>query len=357
MARAAADTQEITTPTSHQVVVAVVVAWAVSRVLCALIVVAASIIDGNPDPVTTHGFVNWDSEWYVRIAREGYGAAANGFTSYPFFPLLPALLRGAHEIGLSERLTGVVLSHLAFLVALFGVHRIARRRTSERAALLAVWTLALFPSSLVFSTPYPSSLFLAGSVWAFLLVEDGHDVPAAALVAGLALLRPNGIVVGVALLVAARSLRRAAILVAPGAAAFLAWMLVLRHWTGDSLVFLHAKAAWVEVSFLEMVTGQQVKPSAYVHLLLGVAGMAAVALARRHIPPAWQLFAALYLIPSLGLGIVGLGRYANECFPVFVAAGLLLEEFPRRVRAMGFALSTIGLGILGGAVAAGRVVP
>jgi NADH:ubiquinone oxidoreductase subunit F (NADH-binding) len=37
----------------------------------------------------------------------------------------------------------------------------------------------------------------------------------------------------------------------------------------------------------------------------------------------------LYLLPSLGLGIVGLGRYSGECFPVAIACGVALEAAPR----------------------------
>ena len=34
----------------------------------------------------------------------------------------------------------------------------------------------------------------------------------------------------------------------------------------------------------------------------------------------------LYVAPSFALGMVGLGRYANDTFPPFVAAGDLLER-------------------------------
>ena len=59
---------------------------------------------------------------------------------------------------------------------------------------------------------------------------------------------------------------------------------------------------------------------------------------------AWLVFGALYLIPSLQLGMVGVGRYANECFPPFVgdrpAARALVDP---RSGALYFAASTVGL--------------
>jgi hypothetical protein len=220
-----------------------------------------------------------------------------------------------------------------------------------------VWALALFPSSLVFSTLYPSSIFLAASVFAFLAVEDDRDVVGSLLAVVCALARPNGFVVALCLAVAVRNWRRAAVVAGPALVALGVWLLVLRHWTGDALIFLHAKAAWVEITLLDLVLLRQPKPTAFAHAILAILAIAALVVARRRLPLPWLLFGALYLLPSTVLGVVGLGRYSNECFPVFVAAGLILAEVPGRLRNVGFGLSVAGLGVLGVAVAAGRVVP
>ena len=332
----------------------VVVPWAVSRALAAGVIIAVAVL--RPWPGTAPlGFANFDAAWYIRISQVGYGYAAGGQSSYPFFPLLPAVLKAGRALAVPEEVTGVVVSHMAFLVALFGIHRIVGRHFSDRAATLAVWALALFPASLVFSTPYPSAIFLAASVWAFVFAEEGRDVHAAALVAVAALVRPNGIVVAVAIAVAVRSWRRVALVTAPAVLAVAGWMLMLWRWTGDALVFLHAKKSWEEASLLDFASIGQTKP--YVHLVLGVAAITAVVLCARRLPVSWTALAALYLVPSFVLGIVGMGRYANECFPVFAAAGLLLSGLPQWLRATGFSASVLGFGALGAAVAAGRVVP
>ena len=54
-----------------------------------------------------------------------------------------------------------------------------------------------------------------------------------------------------------------------------------------------------------------------------------VCLCRRRFPPTWTWYTALYLVPSLALGIVGLARYATEAFPPYIAAGTLIEKRPR----------------------------
>ena len=155
-----------------------------SRLVCAGVIVAASSwpFDGG---LKFRGFQMWDGVWYTAIARDGYGVLPVGGlqTRWPFFPLLPGIMRGFGEIGLGDQAVTVILNELVLLVAFAGVYRIATRHASAEASVLAVWALALFPASFLFSMIYPSAIFLAATVWAFVLVEDRHDVAAAAVVA------------------------------------------------------------------------------------------------------------------------------------------------------------------------------
>src|SRR5204863_7151774 len=141
-----------------------------------------------------HGFIQLDGVWYTSIARAGYGILPIGDvqTRWPFFPLLPGLLRGFHELGLPDRAVVVLLDQALLLLAFAGVYRLASRRGSQRAAGLAVWAIALFPASFVFSMLYPSAIFLTATVWAFVLAEEHHDIAAGALAAVATMSRPNG---------------------------------------------------------------------------------------------------------------------------------------------------------------------
>jgi hypothetical protein len=193
--------------------------WLVSRIYSvALIVGAASV---GHDGIRATGFAKWDGQWYLTIARFGYGPEpVEGVqTRWPFFPGFPAVVRAVREVGLPDRGTVVVLNQLIFLIALAGVWRIARRYTNARPARLAVWSLALFPGAFVFSMVYPSAIWLAVSVWAFILVDERQDLAAAVLVTGAALVRPNGIVLAIALVFVLRSWRRVLLVCAPSVVA------------------------------------------------------------------------------------------------------------------------------------------
>jgi hypothetical protein len=322
---------------------AVVAPWLVSRLLCAAVILIAR--SWPFDHLRFRGFQIWDGVWYTAIARDGYGALPVGDlqTRWPFFPLTPGVMRGLAELGLGDQGSTILLNQVVLLVAFAGVYRIAQRHVSPRASVLSVWAIALFPASFVFTMLYPSAIFLAATVWAFVFVEDHQDIAAAALAAVAALARPNGILIVVALAIAVRSPRRIAVVCTPAVAAVGAWCIWLWDRTGDPLVFFNAKSAWPEVRVLDLVTEPWRYDYAWPHVLLAVAAAWVVWHERRRLPVAWVAWTALVLVPSLLLGTVGLGRYANECFPPFVAAGALLERWPPWARRAAFVLSALGL--------------
>ena len=180
------------------------------------------------------------------------------------------------------------------------------------------------------------------SVWAFILVDERHDLAAAVLVTGAALVRPNGIVLAIALVFVLRSWRRVLLVCAPSVVAVALWCVACFHWTGDPLVFLSSKEGWPEVTVKAIAIAPWRYDYVYPHLFLALAALGALFLVRRRLPAAWTLFTVLYLLPSLGLGMVGLGRYANECFPPFVAAGVLLDRARRWVLVAAFSAAVAG---------------
>jgi hypothetical protein len=321
----------------------VVVPWFVSRLYSALLIIGARTV-GGPGGPRFSGFTKWDGQWYLVIAAHGYGVLPHGHvqTRWPFFPLLPGVIRAISDLGLPNRTGAVVFNHLVFLLALAGVWRIACRHTAPRPARLAVWALALFPGAFVFSMVYPSSIFLGASVWAFVLVEERRDLLAAVPVAAAALVRPNGIAVALALVLALRSWRRVAIVCGPAVLALAAWLGFLQHRAHDPLIFLSAKSGWPEVTILAFLREPYRYDYVFPHLALGAAAVVAVVLWRRRLPAPWVLFTALYLVPSLGLGMVGFGRYTNECFPPFVAAGNLLDRARPWLRRAAFTTAVSG---------------
>ncbi len=332
----------------------VLIAWLVSRVLTGFVVMILGSRT-SPHPDITR-LVMWDGGWYQLIATHGYGAPPiDGVWSvWPFFPLYPGLVSGLHVLGSPYSFAQVVVANVALLVALAGVWRLARRHVSSTAATYAVWITALFPGAITFTMGYPDSLFLAGAVWAFVLLEERRPTAAgaAALVATAA--RPNGFVVVISLVVAVvamhrrrdgRQLRTIVAVAAPSVLFLAVWMAVCWYHTGDPLVFLTAKSAWVEYTLWEAPAYLP----ASLHLVMAALLLLPFVLTLRRQPVAWITFVALTVLPSLVLGVVGLGRYTVQCFPLAIAAGALLERTsPRngRLVLLASAAGAVGWGLL-----------
>ncbi len=146
---------------------------------------------------------HWDGEHYVALAAGGYLQPPDN-VSPAFFPLYPLLMRSFAELFggpiSPETLSawGPLVSLLALPFALYFVYQIAEDGWGERAARVAVLTLAFFPTSFFLNAAYTESLFLAlsaGSLWA---LRVRRDLLLACLLAGLATATRN---VGVFLLV------------------------------------------------------------------------------------------------------------------------------------------------------------
>jgi hypothetical protein len=315
-------------------------AFVVSRAVA----LAALLVGGSADQgrLSTIGLTSWDGQWYLNIVRSGYGPppVARAWTRWPFFPLLPGIVRAFELAGIPPRWGLVGVANGAFAIALAGVWRLARQCCSRRVATIAVWTVALAPFASVLSMGYPSSLFLAASTWAFAFLNERRYVAAGATAAVATMARPNGVVILVGLAVAvAWSARHAtdrqarpstsrliATVCGPGLVALGVWCLELWSWAGSPFVFWSAKRGWNEVTIVGFIHSWA--PDAIPHLVVGTVAIAMIMIARHRLEPAWVAFAVSYLLPSFGLGIVGLGRYSGECFPAAIACGIALERVP-----------------------------
>jgi Gpi18-like mannosyltransferase len=195
-------------------------------------------------------WANFDGEHYVGVAESGY------YDESPaFFPLYPLLMRFAASLFggpvSPEALSvyGVLISSIAFSLALYFVYRIAEEGWGTRAAQGTVLSLAFFPTSFFFNAVYTESLFLALSAGAIWGARVRKNLLLGCVLAGLAAATRN---VGVLLLiplVAEWSDReeygwRAAAYLAFVPAGLSAYMAYLWWNFGDPLLFYGEQAAW-----------------------------------------------------------------------------------------------------------------
>jgi hypothetical protein len=187
-------------------------------------------------------WARWDSDWFLKIAEEGYSWPSS---TPAFFPLYPLLVGGLGWVLVGHAvLAGVVVSLAAGAAAFALLYRLTVDRLGNDVARRTVLFLAVAPTSLFFGAVYSESLFLLLTVAAFLAAERGRFWQAGAL-GGLALLtRPAGIALVPALVVLAwraPDRRRAIAGVAVAPALFALYPLLLAVWIGHPLAFLEAQ--------------------------------------------------------------------------------------------------------------------
>jgi hypothetical protein len=290
-------------------------------------------------------WARWDSDWFLRIAQDGYSWPSGTPAFFPLYPLLTGglgwLLAG-HEL-----LAGIALSLVAGGVAFALLHRLGMIVVGSAAASRAVVLLAVFPTSLFLGAVYSEALFLALAVGVFLLAERGR-LGWACLVAGVALLtRVQGLALLPALAVFAwrRPQRRDLALVLTPLAVFATYPLLLAAWIGHPFAFLDAqRTTWERApsalgplgGIVEAARGASFVDADLVALAFVIVMVPLAALAWRRLGTPYGVYALLVMalpmsFPSERLG--GLYSFPRLClvaFPCFLAAGTL--SLPRAAR-------------------------
>ncbi len=91
-------------------------------------------------------FARWDSVWYLAIAQGGYAHEA---ARTAFFPLYPLVLRGPGLVIGSDLVAGVLVSLVAFGIALALLYRLVALELSDELARATVMLIAFSPDGLL----------------------------------------------------------------------------------------------------------------------------------------------------------------------------------------------------------------
>jgi hypothetical protein len=181
----------------------VVAMFVVSRLLVlASAFVAETLIPRNPlldpgaDGPILRSLTSWDGWYYLGIVRDGYQAlpVSGSYANVAFPPLYPFLVKvlSLPFPGFAG-LVAVVISNVAFLVALGLLVRLGTPYLGRRRAAVAAGLLAIYPFASVFAMAYTESLFLLLIVAAFLAAERNHRAWAGICLALAVLCRLQGI--------------------------------------------------------------------------------------------------------------------------------------------------------------------
>jgi len=294
---------------------------------------------GNP---FLWGHLNFDGEHYLAIAKDGYSPGR-----YFFFPLYPLLVNALSHIGntstVSLAVSGLIISHTAFLIALIGLYKLVKLDFSVKIAQLTLVVLVSFPTSFYFLSFYTESLFLCLVVWAFYAARLKKTFLAGLLGALSTATRLVGLVLLPSLFLESAS-RRKCLILAVVPIGLLAYMLYLTRLTGDPLAFVHGIEAFGQQRSSSPILLPQVFfrylvriipnlnwhyfAGVFVTLLEFIVGsvftlMSLLSFFRLRL--SYSLFlAGTFILPTLSGSFSSLPRYVLVCFPAFILVAMWL---------------------------------
>ena len=120
------------------------------------------------------GLLGSDAGWYQTIAAHGYGALPRSATR--FFPLLPLLDRGLHDVTtLTVGIASLLITNLAALLLGVGIYVLVRAEFQDTVvARRAVWLIMLAPPAFVFVMGYSEALLVLLAVAFFITIRRGN---------------------------------------------------------------------------------------------------------------------------------------------------------------------------------------
>lgn len=301
-------------------------------------------------------WVRWDSVYYLSIAAEGYTFSSVTFSTAPFFPLYPILIRLLTPLaGGSATVAALLISNAAALGALIMMQVLAELELKTPAkGRIAALLLLLYPASFFLSAAYTESLFLLLTLasaycartqrWTSAVVL-GMLASATRLVGSLTFIivvlewadthgfRWSGLHRRAMWAAVWQGLHREGwvLLGALGIPLTLLSFALFQGVTlGSPLAFVESQIVWrgsidpfkAVSEFLQLITGQLYNAT---RILGALAATSAVALlpAMFRLRAGYGLYALLSLLIPLSGGFYAYVRYVGVIFPLFIAlAGL-----------------------------------
>jgi hypothetical protein len=302
----------------------------------------------NPKAVleSHDGLLGSDAGWYQTIAANGYGALPRSATR--FFPLLPLLDRGLHDVtSLTVGIASLLITNLAALLVGMGIYVLVRSEWHDTVlARRAVWLIMLAPPAFVFVMGYSEALLVLLAVAFFLAIRRGNWWWAAlyGYLAGTA--RPIGCLLVVpAVIEVLRSWRTdrwgewpgkvAAIVSAvAGAATYLGWASSTSGGFLEPLKIQQQQAhhgtltdpiSTVYHSLANLAHGHHIGDGLHVPWI--AVAVVLLVLAFWRLPVSYGAFALCVVAVALsGSNLDSFERYALSAFPLVMAASTLLRS-------------------------------
>lgn len=303
----------------------------------------------------------YDTQWYIKIAVEGY-AANDGSTA--FFPLYPILIRIVGTlIGGQWLAAAFIVSNVALFGAMIVLHRLVAEQFDPITARRTLIAWLIFPTAFFLFAGYSEALFVLLASLTMRAVQQRNGWRAGVF-AGLATLtRAPGILLVAVIAYAwwtqdrlkqTRMLNVLGVLIPPACGAVY-WLYLGWHF-GDASIWSRGVAYWrmntlpgqsILATIQMVAAGSDRIGNHLIDLTFTLFFIGMLVLGFNRLPPLWSLYSIVTLLPPLlsmqtvirDLPLASLPRYGIVVFPIFVT--LALVRLPPIVRLIGVTFALI----------------
>lgn len=302
-------------------------------------------------------WANFDCRHYLSLAEHGYSFF---YTEqlFSFFPFYPFLVRTLTSITGCYLASGLIISHLAFILGLYFLYRLInldfKKKTTQNVLLL----LLVFPTSFLFTTLNAESVYFLLVILTFYLARKKQLLPAAILAALASVTKFSGIFLWPALIVefwhhSNKSLRKLVrrpsslfLLLPPLGLFFYVRYLALQ--VGNPLAFLLSRPDFaprftakitliyqVFFRYLKMIFTLSPADPIYftiiLEILVGALFLILIILSLKKVRFSYFVFSLLsYLVPTLTGSFSSMPRFVLPLFPAFIILALIMEKSKKK---------------------------
>ncbi len=312
-------------------------------------------------------WANFDGVVFLKIAKDSYSQS-----EVPFFPLFPWIVRFWQNCTQLPYLqSGLVVSVIAFFIAIFFVWKLLQREGKIALWPLTAILLLSFPTAYHYTAVYNDSLFFALATGALYFTRERKYFWAGTLGGLATLARLNGLGLFFVLIVEyilsfipakeawnwrswkqafVQSLQLKALfssgiffaLLIP--ISFVGYLAFIEYRFGDWHLFFSGVEVWHRnkltfplQTFWRYVKILLISPNftfvyliAFLEALFTLLYLTVLAFSWKKIPPAyWIMMFFHWLIPALTGTLQGMPRYGLHLFPLFFTLALFFEKRPR----------------------------
>jgi Gpi18-like mannosyltransferase len=297
----------------------------------------------NPQSVVDL-FFRWDSGWYLSIVQNGYSYVPGKQSNVAFFPLYPSLVK-IFSFGFADvRITGIVLSNVALLLAMIYLFRLVKMDyQNTKIPLNSVIFALIFPASFFLSIFYAESLFFFLTVACFYYARKNRWFLSSLFGFLVALTRALGVFIFIPILIeylaptSFKDLKLSKIkkdilcllLIPAGLLTYMAYLYIRFN---EPLAFLKAEAEWSRAFAPGLLTLQSLfsYPPFYKFTFLGFVVLSIlmlVYLVYSKVRISYIAYTAIELFVILSSSLLeSLPRYVSVLFPMYIGFAIMARN-------------------------------